>query len=133
MSDRPTRETDAAEIDNSHFADYGSGPSGYVVVDLARKLERERDELREKTARQAERIRYLEGATNHAEGTPLSIALRERDELRAEVERLKADKARLDYCDTVIDLEPEHYVLRFPVRVSCTIRDAIDAAMKGDA
>ena len=32
--------TDEAEIDNSHFADYGSGPSGYVVGEFARGLER---------------------------------------------------------------------------------------------
>lgn len=42
----------------------------------------ERDEAREQIERQSDRIRYLEGATNHAEGTPLSIALRERDEAR---------------------------------------------------
>ncbi len=46
------------------------------------EYKRERDEAREKIERQADRIRYLEGATNHAEGTPLSIALRERDEAR---------------------------------------------------
>ena len=53
--------------------------------ELAR-LERERDEAREKINRQANRIRYLEGATNHACGTPLSVALRERDEARKHLE-----------------------------------------------
>ena len=43
-----------------------------------------------KIANQAERIRYLEGATNHATGTPLSKAKAERDALRAEVEHIKA-------------------------------------------
>jgi len=38
--------------------------------------------LKETNLRQTERIRYLEGATNHACGTPLSVALRERDEAR---------------------------------------------------
>lgn len=38
--------------------------------------------LKETNLRQTERIRYLEGATNHASGTPLSVALRERDEAR---------------------------------------------------
>jgi len=38
------------------------------VADLCRRLERERDEAREKIKRQAERIRKLEGATNHAGG-----------------------------------------------------------------
>ena len=49
---------------------------------MIRVLERERDEAREKLERQADRIRYLEGATNHATGTPLTVALRERDEAR---------------------------------------------------
>ena len=35
----PTPRTDASEIDNSHFADWGTGPSGYVEVDFARSLE----------------------------------------------------------------------------------------------
>ena len=52
---------------------------------MIRVLERERDEAREKLERQAERIRYLEGATNHATGTPLTVALRERDEARNEI------------------------------------------------
>jgi hypothetical protein len=55
---------------------------------FAEKLERERDEAREKIKRQAERICQLEGATNHAGGTPLSIALRERDEAREIAGRL---------------------------------------------
>jgi hypothetical protein len=46
--------------------------------------------LKETNLRQTERIRYLEGATNHACGTPLSVALRERDEAREEVKLLKA-------------------------------------------
>ena len=51
-----------------------------VPTEWAEQLERERDQAREKIKRQAERICQLEGATNHAGGTPLSIALRERDE-----------------------------------------------------
>lgn len=61
------------------------------MLELACRLERERDEAREKIKRQAERICQLEGATNHAGGTPLSIALRERDEARADAAAL-ADK-----------------------------------------
>src|SRR6185437_11856974 len=38
--------------------------------------------LRQKVANQAERIRYLEGATNHASGTPLSKAERDNASLR---------------------------------------------------
>ena len=54
----------------------------------------ERNEAREKIERQTERIRYLEGATNHAEGTPLSIALKERDEARAVADELSSIAAR---------------------------------------
>jgi hypothetical protein len=56
------------------------------MLDLER-MKQERDEAREKMARQADRIRYLEGATNHAEGTPLSIALKERDEANEELSK----------------------------------------------
>jgi hypothetical protein len=54
-------------------------------------LRRERDEAREKIKRQAERICQLEGATNHAGGTPLSIALRERDEVRQQYDDLATE------------------------------------------
>lgn len=47
------------------------------------------DPLRKKIANQAERIRYLEGATNHATGTPLSQAQAKIDQLEAEVKRLR--------------------------------------------
>ena len=41
---------------------------GLDLMDANRMLKRERDEAREKIKRQAERIRKLEGATNHAGG-----------------------------------------------------------------
>ena len=47
--------------------------------------------LKETNLRQTERIRYLEGATNHACGTPLSVALRERDEAREKAERYRLE------------------------------------------
>ena len=80
-----------------------------VPTEWAQQLERERDEARESTLRidvlnfklrkelddakskiksQADRIRYLEGATNHAKGTPLSVALRERDEARESLKHI---------------------------------------------
>ena len=74
-----------------------------VPTEWAQQLERERDEARESTLRidvlnfkskiksQADRIRYLEGATNHAKGTPLSVALRERDEARQDLEHWKSE------------------------------------------
>jgi hypothetical protein len=63
MSGRPTPETDALRksIDN------GADAEAEMTL-FAGKLERERDEAREKITRQAERIRELEGATNHAGG-----------------------------------------------------------------
>lgn len=65
---RPTPETDkmVAAWENYH-----------IPADFARRMEIERNEAREKIERQAARIRYLEGATNHACGTPLSVALNE--------------------------------------------------------
>ena len=81
MSNTP--ETDA----ESCYPDSNLGEC--VCADFARKLERERDEAQEKINRQANRILYLEGATNHACGTPLSVALRERDEAREEIKEWK--------------------------------------------
>ena len=46
----------------------------------------------------------------------------------AEIDTLKTDAERLDYLDTIIDLEPGLYVIRLPVTESCTIRHAIDTA-----
>jgi len=77
VNDKPTPETDAEIKIELTCACY---TNEYVSVDFPRKLERERDEAREKIKNQAKRIRVLEGATNHACGTPLTRALRERDE-----------------------------------------------------
>jgi chromosome segregation ATPase len=54
----------------------------------ALKAERERDEAREKVEQQRKEIVRLNGATNHAGGTPLKIALRERDEAREVLKRI---------------------------------------------
>jgi len=53
--------------------------------------DKERDEAREKIERQRERIAYLEGATHHACGTPLSKAIKERDEAIAARKASAAD------------------------------------------
>jgi len=69
------------------------------------RLERElatvteqRDRAQSKIENQAERIKYLEGATNHATGTPLSKMREQRDRLaealRELCETLLADKPR---------------------------------------
>jgi len=61
--------SDTPETDKNTWSDSSEGILYKVVTsDFARKLERERDEAREKIKRQAERIRKLEGATNHAGG-----------------------------------------------------------------
>jgi len=94
MSDTP--ETDHLET-HLGCAAIHSHP---ILWEHNRKLERERNEarinaqkskaykrvLKETNLRQTERIRYLEGATNHACGTPLSRALKERDEAREGLE-----------------------------------------------
>lgn len=58
----------------------------------------QRDEARQKIENQAERITYLEGATNHANGTPLTKAIEQRDRLaealRKLCEALLTDKPR---------------------------------------
>jgi septal ring factor EnvC (AmiA/AmiB activator) len=58
----------------------------------------QRDRMQSKIENQAERIKYLEGATNHATGTPLSKMREQRDRLaealRELCETLLADKPR---------------------------------------
>jgi uncharacterized coiled-coil DUF342 family protein len=56
------------------------------LAETCTKLKTERDKAREKIERQRERIAYLEGATHHACGTPLSKAIKERNEARHEIE-----------------------------------------------
>lgn len=50
------------------------------LFDEAEKIRIERDEAREKIEQQRKEIVRFNGATSHAGGTPLKIALRERDE-----------------------------------------------------
>ena len=75
---RPTPETDAAWKEGNAIREW-----------TCRKLERERDDAREKLKQQRKEIVRLNGATNHAGGTPLKIALKERDDAREEVRLLK--------------------------------------------
>ena len=58
-----------------------------VPNEWAQQLERERDEARKRIERQKFEIVRLNGATNHAGGTPLKIALRERDEARENLDQ----------------------------------------------
>lgn len=61
----------------------------YDRIDLmemdAKRFVKERDKAIDKIERQAKRILELEGATNHATGTPLSKALQEVDKLKLEI------------------------------------------------
>jgi septal ring factor EnvC (AmiA/AmiB activator) len=66
------------------------------LCELLNKLEREvaeakeqRDKDHAKIENQAERIKYLEGATNHATGTPLSKMREQRDRLAEALDRLE--------------------------------------------
>jgi len=90
-----------------------------VPTEWAQQLERERDEAREKMARQADRIRYLEGATNHAEGTPLSIALKERDEAVNELHDIRLN----------LGADAEGYTLIHAVCVLQQDRDEVREAL----
>ena len=81
------------------------------------KLRKELDDAKSKIKSQADRIRYLEGATNHACGTPLSVALRERDEARNNIEGWEnkwrcavdmAARAELERDDALDDAKEYH-------------------------
>jgi hypothetical protein len=84
MSD--TLETDAEAWIETDRA------NAVVFAKFARKLERERDEARERIEKQKLEIVRLNGATNHAGGTPLKIALRERDEWAAMCGQYKQER-----------------------------------------
>ena len=141
MSDTPETDNNAYEciqrfeMGGSTTAEKQSCKQGDCVsADFARKLERERDEARNE--RDDLKIRlvlmdefkseilqaYASAICCAGHESPVKKAellVNERDELRAELERLKADKARLDW------LEKRESMEGFT-------RDAIDAAMKGE-
>ena len=79
-----------------------------VPTEWAEQLERERDEARKYIERQRLEIVRLNGATNHAGGTPLKIALRERDEARDELKKLEgAYEDATNYYARMIELREE--------------------------
>ena len=79
-----------------------------VPTEWAEQLERERDEARKYIERQRLEIVRLNGATNHAGGTPLKIALRERDEAREELQKLEgAYEDATNYYARMIELREE--------------------------
>ena len=89
MNDTPTPKTDAIPwIPNPIFYNSDLDLVRYVRIKEVRQLEREltavteqRDTALKKLKNQADRICYLEGATNHATGTPLSKAIEQRDRM----------------------------------------------------
>ena len=149
MSDTP--DTDAAWADWTY-----AGPG--VHANFARKLERERDEARkERNAALSDRDAWarLCGAVDcytPSTAEPYEALKLQRDELRAEVERLKrqlmgdnesalmlsdmteeiqqlrADKARLDWIKALDCDSPVWGVLCDTTK----LRETIDAAMKGE-
>jgi len=72
--------------DLPHIIDYDKDQLSYALANALRERDEAREDaqkskaykrvLKQTNLRQTERIRYLEGATNHASGTPLKIALR---------------------------------------------------------
>jgi len=71
-------------------------------------------EWRDKAERLQERVRYLEGATNHAGGTPLSLALRELAAYKGLVERwVEWSKGAIsELSDVIVRLDPKGHVLQ---------------------
>ncbi len=65
-----------------------------IRLELAAVTE-QRDKALQKIKNQAERIAYLEGATNHATGTPLSKAIEQRDRLAEAIRKHKFDDVKL--------------------------------------
>ena len=106
-------------------------------------LRRERDEAREKVEQQRKEIVRLNGATNHAGGTPLKIALRERDEANEELHkqlvqfdqlfdeaekiRIERDEAREELNNIRINLgeDADGYTLLHAVCVMQNERDEV--------
>ena len=120
---------------------------GGRVVELRAEVER----LTARESNQSERIRYLEGATNHATGTPLSQAIAraesaEREAFdwkkiaryetaraeRAEAE-LATERARLDWLEKRGPWESFNKWGETGISLRENIRAAIDAAMKEGA
>ena len=62
------------------------------VASVVSRLRAEVERLTTKIGNQADRIRYLEGATNHATGTPLSQAIARAEKAEAELAEAKVER-----------------------------------------
>jgi chromosome segregation ATPase len=73
------------------------------------QLESELAEAKDKIESQVARIKYLEGATNHATGTPLTKALKQLHEMKIDRDEWKAvsEGRLLDSIDKVAQLKRE--------------------------
>jgi len=112
---QPTPRTNAAwaKTFESELNQFWSGNAANQMRDECEKLERELTEterlrfgadadrrrlraeverLTAKIGNQADRIRYLEGATNHATGTPLSQAIARAEKAEAELAEAKVER-----------------------------------------
>jgi hypothetical protein len=124
MSTEPyTPRTDSQAV--RYYDDASGNRVEYIPSRFGRQLERElahmtqdRDqwrtvaradllELINKIHQQAERIRYLEGATNHAAGTPLSKAIKQRDELA------EALREMLKFTPTSLSCQDFHHPAKY--------------------
>jgi hypothetical protein len=102
MNNRPTLETDAAEAKRrAEWLHKHKAHKDWIILSVLEVavirdelliLEQERNEARESIERQKLEIVRLNGATNHAGGTPLKIALRERDEWAAMCGQYKQER-----------------------------------------
>jgi hypothetical protein len=79
MSAHP--RTDKVSTPHIGFYSCATVPSSFAaeLETEIESLKKEIEPLKTKIVNQCDRIRYLEGATSHACGTPLSIAIKERD------------------------------------------------------
>ena len=93
MNNTPTPETDAARITEKNGCIATFGVSQVVSVKFARKLERERDEVRKDAAQLADRLSGLELRTTDE----LAILERERNEAHKIANRAIDDLAWFNY------------------------------------
>lgn len=83
------------DVKPSIFGGIIGNPLNVEYIEAVKQVVAERDALKDKNERQRQRIVYLEGATNHATGTPLSKALADNERLRGELAEARKDTERM--------------------------------------